>query len=345
MKMFITKLLLILAPVICQADSTIFAENALIFSGNASHELAEKIAKELGVKLGEAKVSTFNDGEVAIRVGENVRNRDVFIVQSTCPGSDRSVNDNLMELYLLVRTMKRASAASITAVIPYYGYARQDRKTQSRVPISAADVATLLETAGIDRVVAVDLHCGQIQGFFRDVPVDNLFASVEFVRHYAAKKLGDKVVVVSPDAGGVGRAKQFMLGLQRQGVESSMAVIVKQRGGAGIVAQMNLVGNVEGASVVIVDDICDTAGTLVKAAQLLKDSGAEHVYAAITHPIFSGPALDRIRESALEELTIADSIPLSENAPSNIKQISMAPLLAETIRRIQNGESISELFG
>lgn len=318
-------------------------DNAVLFSGNSNSNLAQSVARHLNMELGDALVSKFNDEEIRIRINENIRNRDAYVIQSTCTSHGQSVNDHLMELYLMIRALKRASTNSITAIIPYYGYARQDRKAEPRVPISAADVALLIETAGADRVVAVDLHCGQIQGFFRDVPVDNLYASIAFVPYFAHKDLKN-VVVVSPDAGGVPRAKQFLNKLGAYHIKGDVAMIIKQRAHAGVVDQMNLVGSVKDADAIIVDDMCDTAGTLVKAAQLLKESGARRVYAAITHPVFSGPALDRIGNSVIEEMVIADTIELNPGAPDNITQISIAPLLAETIRRIDSGKSISEIF-
>lgn len=320
-----------------------FNDHGIVFSGNANLPLAKQVAEYLNVSLGSATVNRFSDGEIQIKINESVRDKDVFIVQPTCPSASQSVNDNVMELFLLVRTMKRASASSITAVIPYFGYARQDRKSAARVPISAADLALLLEVAGVNRVLTVDLHCGQIQGFFHDAPVDNLYAATVFVPHFAQMNLHN-VVVVSPDAGGVDRAKKFLEGLSRHGVSGKMAIISKQRAQAGVVETMNLIGEVEGSDVIIVDDICDTAGTLVQAAQLLKDHGALRVFAAITHPVFSGPALQRIRDSVIDELIISDTIPLKEGAPANIRGISVAPLLGEAIRRIYLGQSVSELF-
>lgn len=320
-----------------------FAQNALLFAGNANPELALEVAENLGVGLGKLQVKQFNDGEIQVRVDESVRNKEIFILQSTCSSGGRSVNDHIMELFLLVRTMKRASAASITAVIPYYGYARQDRKVSPRVPISAADIAILFEEAGVDRVVTVDLHCGQIQGFFRNAPVDNLTASGLFIDHFVKKNLKN-IVVVAPDAGGVDRAKKFMEQLQKKGHNAQMAIISKQRAGAGVIDSMKLIGEVSGAEAIIIDDLCDTAGTLVQAAQLLKDKGASRVYAAITHPVFSGPALSRIKNSVIEELVITNTIPLSKDAPSNITSVSCAGLLAEAIYRIHLGGSVSELF-
>lgn len=318
-------------------------ENAVLICGNSNSDLAQAVAQHLNMEIGDALVSRFNDKEIRIRIDENIRNRDAYVIQSTCTSNGQSVNDHIMELYLMIRALKRASTNSITAIIPYYGYARQDRKAEPRVPISAADVALLIETAGADRVVAVDLHCGQIQGFFRNVPVDNLYASISFVPYFAHKDLKN-VVVVSPDAGGVPRAKQFLNKLGAYNIKGDVAMIIKQRAGAGVIEQMNLVGNVKDADAIIVDDMCDTAGTLVKAAELIKASGARRVYAAITHPVFSGPALARIKESVIDEMVISDTIALAPGAPKNITQISIAPLLAETIRRLDSGKSVSELF-
>lgn len=243
----------------------------------------------------------------------------------------------------MIRTMKRSSAKSVTAIIPYYGYARQDRKMTARVPISASDVAMLLELAGADHIIAIDLHCGQIQGFFHKAPVDNLFASTIFVPYVASLGLND-LTIISPDAGGVERAKIFIEGLKQHGIPSKMAVLVKQRAGAGVIESINLVGDVEGSDVVIIDDICDTAGTLVLAAKELKDRGARRVFACITHPVLSGPACERIANSCLEELIVTDTIPFRAQLPSNIKQVSVSKLLASAILRTSNGESLSGLF-
>ena len=315
----------------------------VIFSGSSNIRLAEKIAKNLGVPLGKIHTGKFNDGEISLQIDQSVRNQDVFVLQSTCRTATDSVNDSIMELYLLIRTLKRSSAKTVNVIVPYFGYARQDRKTSSRVPISASDVAMLLESAGADRVLAVDLHCGQIQGFFHQTPVDNLYASTSMVPYFLKKDL-ENVVIVSPDAGGVGRAKQFNELLLKGGVEGDIAMIIKQRSGAGKISSMHLVGDVRGADVIIVDDLCDTAGTLVKAAQLLKDSGAHRVFAAISHPVFSGPALDRIRDSVIIDLVTTDTIPLCGDIPENITQISLAPLLADAIDCIYRGRSTSHLF-
>jgi ribose-phosphate pyrophosphokinase len=324
--------------------STTYAQHEImLFTGNANRALAEKVSEYMHIPLGSAFINTFNDGEIQIHINESVRGKDIFIIQPTCQNETQSVNDSLLELYLLIRTMKRASAHSITAILPYYGYARQDRKTTSRVPISAADVACMLEIAGVDRIVTIDLHCGQIQGFFRNIPVDNLFASPLFVSYIAHKDLRN-VVVVSPDAGGVERAKKFAESLKKKGVEAAIAMISKERKKAGVIESMNLIGDVQGSDAIIVDDLCDTGGTLVKAAALIKAEGARRVFAVITHPVFSGNALDTIRNSVLEEMLITDTVPLKKQAPPNLHLISVAPLIGEAIQRIHQGESVSMLF-
>jgi len=273
----------------------------------------------------------------------SVRNKEVFIIQASAP----PVNDNLMQLMLIATTMRRASAGKITAVIPYYGYSRQDRKTQPRVPISAADVAHFLEEAGVDRVLSVDLHCGQIQGFFSNrCPVDNLYGCTVAYPHFVRAGLQNPVVV-SPDAGGVTRAKKFRDGLRRHGVEAGFAMIIKERQQANQVAGMDLVGAVDGCDVIIVDDLIDTAGTLCKAAAELKAKGARRVFAFATHPVFSGPAFERIQKSVLDEVVVLNTIDLDQdklaNAPK-IKQLTVSKLLAEAIHRIANDKSLSELF-
>ena len=315
-----------------------------LFSGSVNTELANSVADTLGVKLSKISVGRFSDGEVRIQILENVRNCDVFVMQSTCLSRDSSVNDSLMELYLMIRAMKRASANSVTVIIPYFGYARQDRKMEGRVPISASDVAMIIEKAGADRVVAIDLHCGQIQGFFHDVPVDNLFASYIFVPQIAKEGLYNPVIV-SPDAGGVERAKVFIEGLSALGIPAQLAIIIKQRAGAGVIDKMSLIGDVAGRDAIVVDDICDTAGTLVEAAKMLKAQGARRVLACITHPVLSGPACARIAASLLEKIYVTDTIPLRcSDAPKNIQVLSVAPLLGSAIDRMANGESISDLF-
>lgn len=319
-------------------------EKAILFSGNANIPLAQKVAEYLHVSLGSAVVKKFNDGEIQIQIKENIRNKDVFIIQSTCPTLHQSINDNLMELFLLIRTMKRSSAASITVVMPYYGYARQDRKVAPRVPISAADVALMLEAAGVDRVLTVDLHCGQIQGFFHNVPVDNLYAASVFIPYIASRNDLRNVVVVSPDAGGVDRANKFIQQLSKKGIEADMALISKQRAAAGVIGSMHLIGDVNDADAIIVDDMCDTGGTLIKAAQELKEHGARRVFAVITHPVFSADALQKIGDSVIDEMIIADTIPLRGSVPHTITVVSVGSLIGEAIYRIQQGISVSQLF-
>ncbi|GMH89935.1 hypothetical protein TrVE_jg7042 [Triparma verrucosa] len=316
-----------------------------IFSGNGNMALASEISKLLGLNLGKATVGRFADGEVNVMVHENVRGKDVYVIQPTCP----PVNENLMELLLMVSTLRRASARRITVVLPYYGYARQDRKMQARVPISAADVARLLEAMGIDRVVAVDLHCGQIQGFFGPrVPVDNLDGGIVGINYFGDKDLHNPVIV-SPDAGGVYRAKKFKEGLSSKfdGLgDIGLAMIIKQRARAGTVDSMDLVGDVDGCDVVIVDDMIDTAGTLCKAADVLRDKGARRVFAFASHALLSGPGNDRIANSSMEECVVLNTIPTTPQRQANEKltELSVAPLLAQAIFNIHAKKSISALF-
>lgn len=314
-----------------------------LFTGNSNKPLAQDIANHLGISLGKINVARFADGEVNVVVNDNVRGKDVYIVQPTSP----PVNETLMELLLMVSTMRRASARKITTIIPYYGYARQDRKMQARVPISAADVARLLEAMGVDRVVAVDLHCGQIQGFFGPrVPVDNLDGGTVGVTYFGDMDLVNPVIV-SPDAGGVYRAKQFREALSKKhDVDCGLAMIIKQRAKANEIERMDLVGSVDGCDAIIVDDMVDTAGTLCKAAEILKDFGARRVYAFCSHGVLSGPAAERISKSVLTELVVLDTIPLSEESlkTGKITQLSVGPLLAQAIYNIHNKKSISALF-
>jgi len=315
-----------------------------LFSGNGNLALSMEIARTLGINLGKATVGKFADGETHIQIHENVRGKDVYVIQPTCP----PVNNNLMELLLMVSTLNRASARRITVVIPYYGYARQDRKMQARVPISAADVARLLEAMGIDRVIAVDLHCGQIQGFFGPrVPVDNLDGGIVGIDHFGGKDLHNPVIV-SPDAGGVYRAKKFKEGLAHKYDmdDVGLAMIIKQRARAGTVDQMDLVGDVQDCDCIIVDDMIDTAGTICKAAAVLKEKGARRVFAFASHGLLSGPGNDRIAQSAMEECVILDTIPTSPQREANEKLVvlSVAPLLAQTIFNIHAKKSISALF-
>lgn len=317
-----------------------------IFAGNSNRSLAEEICAYVGVSLGAADIRRFSDGEIAVEITENVRGGDIFVLQSICsPG-----NDNLMEMLLMLDAFKRASANRITAVIPYYGYARQDRKVAPRVPISAKLVADLLTTAGASRVLTAELHAGQIQGFF-NIPVDNLFSSPVLLQYLRTRIGKEQVTVVSPDAGGVERARAFA---KRLG--SSLAIIDKRRSREGEmkipgkanmdVVEMNIIGEVEGRVAILVDDMVDTAGTLTTAAAALQDAGAEAVFACCTHPVLSGPAIERVRGSVLEELVVTNSIPLRPEAQQTdkIKVLSIAPLMGEAIRRIHHEESISSLF-
>ncbi len=308
-----------------------------VFSGNSNPALAEKICEGLKVPLGAAKVKTFSDGEIMVEIGENVRGRDIYVVQSTCCPT----NNNLMELLIMVDALKRASAATITAVIPYYGYARQDRKVAPRTPITSKLVADLITTAGTDRVVTVDLHAGQIQGFF-NIPVDNLYAAPVILEHLRKRfPSHDDVVMISPDAGGTERARAFA---KRLGC--TLAVIDKRRTGPNVAEVMHLIGDVKDKVAIILDDMIDTAGTLAQAANALKAHGAKAIHACATHGVLSGPAIERINNSAIEELVITDTIPGGEKlaATSKIKVLSVAELLAEAIRRIHEDESVSSLF-
>jgi ribose-phosphate pyrophosphokinase len=310
--------------------------NTVVFTGNANPVLAQEIATHLGIELGQASVGRFSDGEVTVEIRQNVRARDVFVVQPTCTPT----NENLMELLIMVDAMKRASARRITAVIPYFGYARQDRRPRStRVPISAKVVANLLETVGVERVLTMDLHADQIQGFF-DIPVDNIYASPVLLADVKSKRYKN-LVVISPDVGGVVRARA----LAKQ-LGCDLAIIDKRRPAANVSEVMHVIGEIEGRNCVIMDDMIDTAGTLVKAAEVLKERGARSVYAYCTHPVFSGPAVERIGKSQLDEVVITNTIPLSDAAKANpkIRQLSVAFLFAETIRRISDGESVTSLF-
>ena len=309
----------------------------MVFTGNANPVLAAEIAGHLGIDLGAAEVGRFSDGEVTVEIKQNVRARDVFVVQSTC----NPTNENLMELLIMVDALKRASAERISAVIPYFGYARQDRRPRSsRVPISAKLVADLLQTVGVDRVLTMDLHADQIQGFF-NIPVDNIYASPVLLGDLRQKGYED-LIVVSPDVGGVVRARA----LAKQ-LGCDLAIIDKRRPKPNVSEVMHVIGEIEGRNCVIMDDMIDTAGTLVKAAEVLKERGAKKVYAYCTHPIFSGPAIERINQgSALDEVVITNTIPLTMSAAQSpkIRQLSVAALIAETIQRIAKGESVMSLF-
>jgi|TARA_B100001105_G_C22397030_1_gene447286 ribose-phosphate pyrophosphokinase len=310
-----------------------------IFAGSASSVLAIEIAKILGLNLGEIELGKFSDGEIKVKILENVRGHETFVIQSTCAPS----NDNLMELMLIIDALKRSSASRITAILPYYGYARQDRRVRSaRVPISAKVIADMMNTVGIDRVLTVDLHSESIQGFF-DMPADNVYATKIMHDDIKSKSSSDeKILVVSPDVGGVVRARALAKFLD----ESDLAIIDKRRATANESKVMNIIGDVKGKSCIVPDDIIDTAGTLCNAAEALKDAGAAKVKAYITHPVLSGPAIERISKSSIDELVVTNSIPLSPDAKkcSKIRVISLAPTLAECIRRLNNEESLSALF-
>ena len=306
-----------------------------LFSGNANQAFAREVAACLGIPLGNADVGTFSDGECSVEIGENVRGQDCFILQST----SAPANAHLMELLIMIDALKRASARRITAVVPYYGYARQDKKVKPRVPITAKLVADLVTTAGADRLLCMDLHAGQAQGFF-NIPVDNLYATRLLLQAIQSQVRGE-IVIISPDAGGVERARAYA---KRLG--ANLAIIDKRREVANVAEVMNIIGDVEGKTCVIVDDMVDTAGTLCEAARALLDAGGTDVYAAITHPVLSGPAIKRIGESSLAKLIVTDTIPLRPEATESGKIIvvSVAEQLGEAIRRINNEESVSSLF-
>lgn len=303
-----------------------------VFTGSAHKEFSNNVARVLDIELSKAEVARFSDGEISVRLCESVRGKDVFIIQPTCVPT----NDNLMELLIMVDALKRSSAKSIYAIMPYFGYARQDRKAAPRVPITAKLVADLLQRAGITRLITMDLHAGQIQGFF-DIPVDNLYGSIVFKEHIVAKNLKNPIVA-SPDIGGVARARYFakLLGLD-------IVIVDKRREKANESEVMNVIGSVEGKDVILIDDMIDTAGTMVKAASAFKQKGATSVIALGTHAVFSGPAYDRIANSEIDEVIVTDTIPLQQSC-EKIKILSVAPLFAEVIRRINNDESVNSLF-
>ena len=309
--------------------------NFIIFSGNSNPVLSKKICDYLNVPLGGDKVKRFSDGEIQIEIDENVRAKEVFVIQSTCP----PVNENLVELLLMIDAFKRSSAAHITAVIPYYGYSRQDKKVAPRVPISAKLVADLLTVAGADRVITMDLHAGQIQGFF-DIPVDNLFAAPVII-DYIRDNFNKDLVIVSPDAGGVERARAYAKRLN-----AGLAVVDKRRDAPNLAKAMFIVGDVVGKDVVILDDMVDTAGTLTEAAEAIMRNGANEVHAACAHPVLSGPAIERIEKSILKTVVVTDTIPLKKNARAcdKIKVLSIAMLVGEGIIRSFRGDSVTSLF-
>lgn len=305
-----------------------------IFTGNAHKGLAADIAKELGVPLGDAEVGRFSDGEISVNINETVRGVDAFIIQPTCS----PVNGNIMELLIMIDAFKRASAGRITAVIPYYGYARQDRKAKARDPITAKLVANLITAAGADRVLTMDLHAAQIQGYF-DIPLDHLHGGPILAEHFKKKNIQD-LVVVSPDLGSVGRARTFA-----EQLDAPLAIIDKRRPKANVSEVMNIIGEVKDKNVILIDDMIDTAGTLVNGAEALKKFGAKEVYSCCTHPVLSGPAIDRIEKSVLKEVVVLDTLPLSsEKRIEKIKVESVAPIFASAIRKIFANESVSKLF-
>ncbi|MBI3312434.1 MAG: ribose-phosphate pyrophosphokinase [Candidatus Omnitrophica bacterium] len=307
----------------------------MLFTGNSNPEFAERVARVLKIPVGKALVGRFSEGEIRVKINENVRGRDIFIVQPTCP----PVNDHLMELLILLDAMKRASARRITAVLPYFGYARQDRKDQPRVPITAKLVANLITVAGADRVLTMDLHAGQIQGFF-DIPLDHLFAVNTFVDYFRKDRVLEDLVVVSPDVGGIKMARAYAKRLR-----ANLAMVDKRRINHMEAEVMDIMGEVKGMNAIIVDDLVSTAGSLVEAVRALKEAGAREVYAAITHAVLSGPARERLAASPLKELVVTDSIPIPpERKLSKIKVLSVAPLFAEAIRCIHEETSISTLF-
>jgi len=308
-----------------------------LFTGNATPELAKKVAERLFIQLGKAKVGRFSDGEISVEIEENVRGGDIFILQSTCAPT----NDNLMELIVMVDAMRRASAGRITAVIPYFGYARQDRRVRSsRVPITAKVVADFLSSVGVDRVLTVDLHAEQIQGFF-DVPVDNVFGTPVLLDDMKLKNL-ENPVIVSPDIGGVVRARANAKLLD----EADLAIIDKRRPKANVAQVMHIIGDVKDRDCILVDDMIDTGGTLCAAAVALKKNGAKRVFAYATHPVFSGNAIENLRDSCIDEIVVTDSVPLSPEVAAlpNVRVLSLSPMLAESIRRVSNEESISAMF-
>ena len=310
-------------------------DNLKLFSGTSNVNLTKEVCEYLNILPGEMVNKTFSDGEIRIEIDENVRGRDTFIIQSTCS----PVNDNLMQLLIITDALKRASAKSITAVIPYYGYARQDRKVKPRVPISAKLVADLITVAEVNRVISIDLHVGQIQGYF-NIPVDNLFAA-PIILNYIRKHFKNNLSIVSPDAGGVERARAFAKRLN-----ASLAIIDKRREEPNVAEVMNIIGDVKGKAAIILDDMVDTAGTLVKAAQALIKNGAANVYACCTHPVLSGNAIERLEESPIESLVVTNTIPLNKKASkcSKIKVVSVAEILGEAIKRVYFSRSVSSLF-
>ena len=312
-----------------------FDSKLKIFALNSNRPLAEKIAQTVGVPLGKTSVDRFSDGEIRINIDESIRGDNIFIIQST----SAPVNDNLMELLIMVDALRRASAGTINVVIPYYGYARQDRKARSREPITAKLVANMLQTDGVDRLVALDLHAAQIQGFF-DIPVDHLMGAPLLADHFIKQGVGSNDVVVSPDHGGVSRARALA-----EFLKAPIAIIDKRRPRANVAEIMNIIGDVKGKRCLMIDDMIDTAGTITLGAQALMDAGASEVYACCTHPVLSGPAIDRIQKSPIKQLVVTDTIQLTkEKQVDKIEQVSVGPLIGDAIKRINENKPVSPLF-
>jgi len=323
-------------------DNDIDKDSFRLFAGNSNPELAAEVANILGVDINEAEVGKFHDGEVKIKINDSVKGKDIYILQSICKTKDASVNDNLMELYLLIRACKRSSAKRVIAVIPYLGYARQDRKYSEICPISASDIAMLLETAGVDHIISLDMHSAQIQGFYHQAIVDNLMTNFLVVPYFVRKDI-PKIVVVASHSGAITRSIKFIDGLNRYNIDSRLVVcaMLPQK---KILSDMFLIGDVKGSDVLIVNDMCDTAKSVVATAKEVKKRGANKIYAYSTHGLFSHDAIEKIRNSDIDEMIITDTIPLKQEIPKNITQISIAPLIAAAIKRTQKGEPLSNLF-
>ncbi len=345
MIIFLTSLLVVFSS-LCSLgyslEKDIDKDSFILFAGNSNPDLAGEVANILGVDINEAEVGRFHDGEIKIKIKDNVKGKDVYILQSICTTKDASVNDNLMELYLLIRACKRSSAKRVVAVIPYLGYSRQDRKYSEICPISASDIAMLLETAGADHIISLDMHSFQIQGFYHKAIVDNLMTNFLFVPYFIRKDL-NKVVVVALHAGTITRAIKFIDGLNRYNVDSRLAVftpLLKKN----YLDDIFLIGDVKDSDVLIINDMCDTAESVVAAVKELKRNGANKIYAWSTHGLFSQDAIDKIKNSDIDEMIISDTIPLRQDLPNNITQISIAPLIAAAIKKTQKGESLSNLY-
>lgn len=317
-------------------------ESFRLFCGSSNPELGQEVANILGVNMNKVDVGRYSDGEIKIRINENIKGKDVYIMQSLCSSKNASVNDHLVELFLLIRACKRSSAKSINAVIPYFGYARQDKKTEDRVPIAASDIAMLLECAGVDHIIAIDLHSPQIQGFFHQITLDNILPSGLFIPYIERKNIKN-LVVVAPHAGALNRAKSFRKGFSKYGISSKLSMIVSNREKTGIIDNLYLIGDVKNSDVLIVDDMCDSGESLIKISQKLKDQGANKIYACLTHPVFSKNAIQKLKNASFDELFVTDTIPLKQDLPEKIYQISIAPLVAEAISCCKNGDCLTNL--